>query len=236
MTQSALYEGTVRHRRFAVREHAFRHRVSMAYLDLDELPGLLGGRLVRRRPGLARYRRRDHLSREAILAAAARASGAMPAGPVRVLTQLRTLGHCFNPVSFFYCHESDGTLAAVVAEVTNTPWGDRHAYVLARGDGRRVLAGGADKALHVSPFMGMDQRYVWRATEPGETLSVHIESREDAQRVFDATLSLRRAPLTRATLARHRGSTLRVVALIYAHALALKLKGVPVHRRPEGAR
>jgi uncharacterized protein len=235
MSASALYEGTVAHRRFAVREHAFRHRVSMAYLDLDELPGLLGGRIAR-----GRFRRSDHIGdpRRPLKETVRDIVGPdAPQGPVRLLTNLRTLGRCFNPVSFYYLYEPDGeTLGAVVAEVTNTPWGDRHAYVLPRGDAGRVLAGGMDKRMHVSPFMGMDQRYVLRAAEPGPTLSVHIENREDGDRVFDATLNLERAPLTRRGLARHRGMTLRVLALIYSHALVLKLKGVPVHRRPEVAR
>ena len=124
--------------------------------------------------------------------------------------------------------------------MTSTPWRERHAYVLRRGDARRVLAGAMDKAMHVSPFMGLDQRYVWHASEPERTLSIHIESREGAERVFDATLNLERVPLTRRTLARstarYPAATLRVLALIYAHALLLKLKGVPVHRRPEPVR
>ena len=233
MTASALYEGTIQHRRFSVREHAFRHRVSMAFLDLDELPRLLGGRIAR-----GRFRRSDHIGDPSgSLKDAVRdiAGPDAPQGPVRLLTNLRTLGHCFNPVCFYYLYEPDGeTLGAVVAEVTNTPWGDRHAYTLSRGDGR-VLAGAMDKQMHVSPFMGMDQRYVLRAAEPGPTLSVHIENREDGDRVFDATLNLERRPLTRRGLARLTGMTLRVLALIYAHAVVLKLKGVPVHRRPEVA-
>ena len=243
MSASALYEGVVSHRRFSVREHAFRHRVSMAYLDLDEVTGLLGGRLVARRPGLARLRRADHIGDPAlplsdvIRAIVAEHTGReAPQGPVRVLTHLRMLGHCFNPVAFFYCFGADERLEAVVAEVTSTPWHERHAYVLSREQDEHVLGGGMDKAMHVSPFMGMDQRYVWRAADPAETLSVHIESREGAERVFDATLSLERVPLTRRTLARsiarYPAATLRVSALIYAHALVLKLKGVPVHRRP----
>ena len=231
MTASAFYEGTVAHRRHSVRGHAFRYRVSMAYLDLDEVPGL---RMAR-----GRFRRSDHIGdpgrllRETVRELAGPTA---PQGPVRVLTNLRTLGHCFNPVCFYYLFEEDGeTLGAVVAEVTNTPWGDRHAYVLRReGDGR-VLSADMDKRMHVSPFMGMDQRYVLRAAEPGRTLSVHIENREDGERVFDATLNLERRPLSRRGLARHYGATLRTVALIYAHAVVLKLKGVPWHRRPEMA-
>jgi DUF1365 family protein len=244
--RSAFYEGTVRHRRFAVREHAFRHRISLAYVDLDELPGLLGGRLVRRRPGLVRFRRGDYLGDPSVpldsavrALVAARTGEPAPDGAIGVLTQLRTFGHCFNPVSFYYCHRADGTLHSVVAEVTSTPWGERHAYVLPAGDpAGEVLHGRFDKRLHVSPFMGMDQSYVWSATEPAAdrpTLSVHIESREDDRRAFDATLALRRAPFTPRTLARiltrHPAATLRVLLLIYAHALALAAKRVPIHPR-----
>jgi DUF1365 family protein len=234
MTASALYEGTVAHRRFAVREHRFRHRISMAYLDLDELPRLHGGRIAR-----GRFRRDDHIGDPARpLKETVRdiVGPDAPQGPVRLLTNLRTLGHCFNPLSVYYLYEPGGeTLGAVVAEVTNTPWGDRHAYVLTREGAGRVLAGEMDKQMHVSPFMGMDQRYVLRVAEPGATLSVHIENLEDGDRVFDATLSLERRPLDRRGLARHRGMTLRVVALIYAHAVLLRLKRVPWHRRPEVA-
>ena len=241
--RSALYEGTIRHRRFAVRERVFRHRLALVYADLEELPGLFGGRLIARRPGVVRFRRADYLGDPAVPLAAevralvARRTGSDPGGPVRLLTQPRTLGHCFNPVSFYYCFRPGGErLAAVVAEVTNTPWGERHAYVLPSGGDGPVLDGDVDKALHVSPFMPMDQRYTWRATRPGATLSVHIASTEHGAPAFDATLSLRRAPLTRRSLARiclrYPAATLRVLALIYGHAVALKLKGVPVQPHP----
>jgi DUF1365 family protein len=241
--RSALYEGTIRHRRFAVREREFRHPLALLYVDLDELPALLGGRFVARRPGLVRFRRTDYLGdpavplADAVRALCAQRTGADPGGPVRLLTQPRTLGGCFNPVSFYYCFAPDGErLEAVVAEVTNTPWGDRHAYVLPRGGDGPVLAGGSDKALHVSPFMAMEQRYAWRATRPGPTISIHISSSEHGARAFDATLALRRAPLTRRSLARmtarYPAATLRVLALIYGHAAALWLRRVPVHAHP----
>ena len=244
--QSALYEGTIRHRRFAVRTHEFDYRVAMAYVDLDEVDRLLGGRLVRDRPGLVRFRRSDYLGDPAVpLADAVRALvaerlGTAPSGPVRLLTHLRSFGHCFNPVSFYYCFAPDGErLEAIVAEVTNTPWGERHAYVLPRGDSDdEVLGCGFDKRLHVSPFMGMDQRYSWKAPAPGATLSVHIESSEDGRRAFDATLGLRRRPFSRRALAdvtvRYPAATLRMLALIYGHAVALKFKGVPVQPHPQG--
>ncbi|HXC23726.1 MAG TPA: DUF1365 domain-containing protein [Solirubrobacteraceae bacterium] len=247
-TASALYRGSVRHRRFDVRAREFRYRLALAYIDLDELPALLGGKLVASRPGPARFRRRHYLGDEYVpLADAVRElvsaqAGLRPSGPIRLLTNLSSFGHCFNPVSFYYCMDAAAeSVEAVVAEVTNTPWGERHAYVLARGredcsPAGAVLAGNSTKALHVSPFMGMDQRYEWRASVPGETLSVHIASSRKGDLTFDATLSLRRQELTRATLARmsarYPASALRMLAMIYAQAARLKLNGVPVHPHP----
>ncbi len=155
----------------------------------------------------------------------AQRTGRRPAGPVTLLTNLRTLGRCFNPVSFYFCFDATGDrVEAVVAEVTNTPWGERHAYVLSDQP--------TPKALHVSPFFGMDQRYEWSAGAPGEELVVRIANREGTRRVFGATLAVRRRPMTRATLRHQALSTLRVAVLIYAHALALKVRGVPLHRHP----
>jgi uncharacterized protein len=235
-TASCIYEGTIRHRRLEPARD-FEHRIALFYLDLEELPRLLGGRLVNARPGLLRFRRRDYLGPggisldDAVRDTVAGHTRHRPEGPIRLLTQLRSFGHCFNPVSFYYC--LDGTadgVDAVVAEVTNTPWGERHAYVIA---GRR---GDAAKALHVSPFMAMDHRYCVRAGAPGERLAIHIESRRNGARAFDATLSLRRRELTRGTAARlaarYPFANLRVLGLIYGHAAGLKLAGAPVHRHP----
>jgi hypothetical protein len=242
-TASALYEGSVRHRRMAVRRREFRYGIHMAYVDLDELPGLLGGRLASPRPGIVRFRRADYLGdAHEDLGAAVRdkvgeLTGARPDGPVRLLTNLRAFGHCFNPVSFYYCFDPAGErVDAVLADVTNTPWGERHAYALSGQNGSRVLSGRSDKQLHVSPFMGMDHEYEWKVGVPGDRLSVHIESRRAGQLAFDATLNLERRPLTRRTLAcataRHPMNTVHVLARIYGQALRLKLRGVPVHPHP----
>jgi DUF1365 family protein len=245
MSASCIYTGSVRHRR-ASPAREFRHDLALAYIDLAELPGLLGGRLTARHPGLLRFRRRDYLGDASVpLDIAVRdfvagQTGARPQGPVRVLTQLRSFGHCFNPVSFYYCFDAaDQQLEAVVAEVTNTPWGDRHAYVVSAGEQpSRVLSGEFDKQLHVSPFMGMDHRYTCRAATPAETLSVHIESHHHGgASAFDVTLSLRRRELTggsvrRMTL-RYPAATLRVLGLIYLEALGLRLAGVRPFRRPQ---
>jgi DUF1365 family protein len=208
-----LYAGTVRHRRSAVRRRTFRHRVAMALVDLERLPPPAAR-------GLVRFVPEDYMS-----AADVRTRTGVADGPIRLLTLPRSLGKSFNPVSFYYAYNNSGELRAVVAEVTSTPWGERHAYVLQAGDGARVHHGHDDKALHVSPFLGMDHHYSWAATEPRETLSVHI-ALDDA---FDATLNLTRRPWrTRVLL----GASLRTLFLIYAHAAVLALKRVPVQPRP----
>jgi DUF1365 family protein len=183
VTSSCIYEGVIRHRRLEPRRE-FTHRLALAYLDLEELPRLLGGWLVSRRPGLVRFRRHDYLGDPAVpLDRAVRElvsqrTGERPEGPIRLLTHPRSFGHCFNPVSFYYCFDPAGKrVQAVVAEVTNTPWGERHAYVLGAGHASGgVLNAQFEKAMHVSPFMGMDHRYQVRASTPGPTLSVHIGS------------------------------------------------------------
>lgn len=268
MSASAVYEGWVRHRRFEPVEHSFRYRLFLMYLDLGELPEVLDPYPLfsARRCALARFRREDFMgdpgraldecAREAVEAA----TGTHPPGPVRLLTGLRYFGHSFNPVSFYYCFDAPGTrVDAVVAEVQNIPWGERHPYVLARGERRgTVLADELDKTFHVSPLMDMDQTYAFRATEPGDRLAVHIEShpretatgsdmrtfsrsrrRPAADRTFDATLSLRRRELSRRTLAgllaRYPAMSLQVVAKIYAQSLRLKLKGARYYPHPEAS-
>jgi uncharacterized protein len=249
---SCLYEGSVRHRRKAPHDE-FRFALFMAYVDVDELPQLFDeSRLWSSRgPALAWFRRADYLGDpqtplgDAVARVVERSTGIAPEGPIRVLTHLRYLGHCFNPVSFYYCFDARGEqVTAVVAHVTNTPWGERHAYVMGvdeRGDhgSASVLRGRFAKALHVSPLMGMEHSYDWRLSEPGERLSVHIESkREDGVRAFDATLSLRRREITpgelRRVLVRYPALTMRLTARIYAHALRLRLRGASYHAHPAG--
>ncbi len=258
MTASAIYEGWVRHRRFEPVEHSFRYRFFLAYLDLGELPGVLDPYPLysARRRAPARFRRSDYLGDparpldECVRDVVERSGAARPAGPVRLLTGLRYLGHTFNPVSFYYCFDPTGRrVEDVVAEVENIPWGERHAYVLDRGAREgTVLVDELEKKHHVSPLMGMDQTYSFRAGTPGERLQVHIESRPReagggepgrTPKTFDATLSLERRELSRplmlGLLARYPAMSLQVVAKIYAQAARLKLKGARYHPHPEGA-
>jgi uncharacterized protein len=251
---SAIYRGWLEHRRMAPRRHAFRYPLFMVYLDLAELDGVFAGRWLwsTRRWALARFDRRDHFGdpavplEQAVRDLVAERTGTRPRGPVRLLTHLRTFGHVFNPVSFFYCFdETDERVVTIVAEVTNTPWGERHCYVLegapAAAGGRWVRAHSA-KAMHVSPFHPMGLDYHWGFRLPDAQLAVHMAltpraaPHSPSTPVFDATLMLQRAPITTATLAavllRFPLMTLQVVAAIHWQALKLWFKSVPVHDHP----
>ena len=249
--RSALYFGSVRHRRMGAPVSEFRHALFMVYLDLAELPQLFDGRRLwsARRPAVAWFRRSDHLGdpgvalEESVRRLVAERTGRRPQGPIGLLTHLRYLGHCFNPVSFYYCWDSDGEkLEAVLAHVNNTPWGESHAYVMAIGDPAdhgtaSVSTGRFEKVLHVSPLMGMEHVYEITVTEPAERLAVHIASADrDGRAVFDATLALTRRELTGTNmafaLARYPFLTLRIVAWIYGHALRLRLRGARYFPHP----
>jgi uncharacterized protein len=248
---SCLYEGSIRHRRLGSLKDELRYPLFMAYLDLSELPSCFDGSLLwsARWPALARFCRSDYLGDQdvpldrAVRELVKERTGLELTGPIRLLTHLRYFGKSFNPVSFYYCFAGDGSrVLAVVADVTNTPWGERHAYVMAvdrpADHGTvKLMRARLDKRLHVSPLMGMDHSYDWRLTEPGEQLLVHIESDDHKKtKVFDATLSLRRREMTprslRVMLIRYPFITLRVLTRIYAHALRLKLRGASYFPHP----
>jgi len=247
--RSVLYAGTVRHRRFAPVRNEFGYRLFLMYLDLADLPGLFDPFLLwsARGPNLAWFRRGDYLGDPAVpLDQAVRdlveeRLGFRPSGPVRLLTHLRYFGYLHNPVSFYYCHDREGKrVEAIVAEITNTPWGERHAYVF--GDRANEASHPSwrryrfRKSFHVSPFLDMGIDYDWRFREPGEALSVFMIASEKGERVFDASLSLRRKPLTSRTLASalalHPFLSGKVVAAIYWQALRLCVKRAPFFVHP----
>lgn len=245
---SAVYEGLVRHRRLAPHPHAFNYRMAQLYLDLDEVEDVFRQRWLwsNERTNVAQFRRKDYLGptelplTEAVRQRVEQAIGRRPAGPIRMLTHLRYFGVVFNPVTFYYCFAADGvTLDCVVAEITNTPWKERHAYVLpvetAQPRGR-AMHWTFPKTFHVSPFMPMAREYDWSFTAPADHLHVHMDVLRDGQREFDATLTLQRRPLTSASLARvlwrYPLMTGQVVGAIHWQALRLWLKRNPVHDHP----
>lgn len=259
-----LYDGKVRHRRFVDGARSFSYGLYLSFLDLDRVEESLAGCALAssRRAAPLLYRRGDYFGpgelelSSWIRRLVEQRTGRRPEGEVFLLTQLRTLGVSFNPVSFYYCYDrpvdGGGELAAIVAEITNTPWGERHAYVLdARRAERRgqALHWGLDKDFHVSPFLPMEQRYAWTFTPPAERLFVHMENRpqvsatqegagERPDKSFDATLDLRRGPsmTTGAVLWRQlRFPLLPALTLfwIYRQAAQLWLRGTRFYDHPQ---
>ena len=247
--KSAIYQGRVRHRRFEPIDNRFAYSVFMVWLDLDELDEVFAGRWLwsTERAAPLRFRREDHLGdprvplQVAVRDLVAAQTGTRPAGPIRLLTNLRTFGYLMNPVSFFYCYDAaDERVEAIVAEINNTPWGERHCYALAASDAEqsgRAMRFRFGKVFHVSPFMPLKQQYDWRFVPPGERLLVHMETHDSGRRPLDATLTLTRQQISgrrlALTLLRHPFMTGKVVAAIYWQALKLWWKRCPFHPHPD---
>jgi len=242
--RSAIYEGRVVHHRHTPVDHRFTYPIAMVLLDLAEVSAIcrLHPLWSEERPNAICFRRNDYLGDPSVpLDVAVRdlveeRTGARPTGPISVLTQLRTWGWLFNPITTYYCYGSTGSeVETTVVEVSNTPWHQRTAYVL-DGSGSHLVA----KAMHVSPFLPMDLTHRFTVGVPGEQLTLAVDDLRGDQTVFAASMTLSRVPVGRQgqgrLLWRFPLMTVRVSWGIYRQALALRRKGVPFHQHPDKIR
>ena len=242
--ESCIYEGMIRHTRHANPRRSFQYPLHMLYLDLDEIPSLFDDHFLwsARRPNVAWFRREDHYGdtsvplSESIRTLATEGGANRPTGPIRLLTHLRYLGYCFNPVSFYYCWAPSGhALETVVAEVSNTPWNERHMYTIPGGTGGHLVHS-TPKAFHVSPFLDMDLRYDWAFQSPGASLVVEVNVCRGTTPVLEATLALARRPINkselRRLLLRRPAMTAEVVLSIYQEAFGLWRRGATFFNHP----
>jgi uncharacterized protein len=247
-----LCEGVVRHRRLRPTEHSFAYPTTMLLLPLRALrdsacsvamKGSAASALARNRAALLSFHDRDHgeggpdalawfealLAREGLL-------GEVEGGEVWLHTYPRVLGYAFKPVSFWYGHRADGSLALVLAEVNNT-FGERHAYLLHGPQlawGRSVEAA---KVFHVSPFCRVEGRYRFTFVRQGEHLAARVDhDGADGAPLLETSVGGRLAPLThaaaRAALLKRPHWTLAVMARIHWQALKLFIKRVPFFGKP----
>jgi uncharacterized protein len=244
-----LYKGLINHRRFTPFKQTFTYPIFLAYIDLENIDNVLKKSLFWNinKPAIVSFNREDYHGNpnfdleESVRNTISKKVGIKPKGPIRLLTHLRYFGYCFNPVSFYYCFdESDDYVETILAEVTNTPWKERHAYVINKKKDSSMnsnLFAELKKELHVSPFWGMDHQYDWLFTEPTEKLLVNMKNFKDGNKVFDATLKLNRESFSRSTLLRFilrfPFITLSVVFRIHWQAIKLWIKKAPFFIHPK---
>ncbi len=242
MTESAIYKGKVYHQRFKPTQHKFDYDIYLFWLKLDEeeLTTLSHELKCFSAEGKARvrFKREDYLGdpslslRQAVLDRMAELNdGTSLYGDVFMLGQLRMWGWYFSPVNFYYLRNTDGKFTHMLAEVSNTPWNERHHYLV-----NLDTQDDTPKAFHVSPFNPMDMTYKWSISQPSTRLSLAMDCvRSDKE--FSAGINLTKFTLDNANLTqalkRIPSMTIKTVAGIYWHALKLLLKRTPLYTHPE---
>ncbi len=230
------------HRRLGPRRHWFRYRAFWVLVDLAELEAV--ARRLRFFSlerfnifGLANTDHGDGSTTPVLDQVMRRLEDAginLKNGTVRLLCMPRVLGYCFNPISIYFCHRSDGKVAAIVYEVHNT-FGQRHSYLIPVNHDADTMHQHCEKKLYVSPFLDMAMRYDFSMRVPSERIALAIRTSQGGRSVMTACLSGAREPLTDRGLLRVFLTipvlTLKVTLAIHWQALRLWLKGLPLHPR-----
>ena len=242
-----IYSGTIQHQRHTPFNHSFKYPIFMIYFNIKTIDNLFKKSWLWNinKPSIISFYRKDyHGNCKKSLDSSVRETiynktGKKIKGPIRILTHLRYFGYCFNPVSFYYCFDKlDKKVELIMAEVTNTPWNERHTYIISDIiNDKNQLKINIDKEFHVSPFWGMDHNYEWIFSQPTKQLFVYMQNFINNDKVFEATLNLKRKPLNMNNLVkqtlRFPFITLRIVFRIHWQAAKLWIKGAPFFTHPK---
>ena len=238
LPNSSIYQGVIKHRRFSQKRHQFQYRLYMLLLDLNDVENPFNcWPLGKSWFHPLRFVEKDYVKGEQVSLVARINQKLLEldgniAHSIKALIQVRCFGLYFSPANFFYCYDEHGECTQILVEVSNTPWNERHYYLLKVEDEQHMVT---DKRFHVSPFMNLEMNYLWKIRPPklsNHNLLVHIENRakQNNEKLFDATLLMQGQPLNKANVFKLWLSmpfmTLKIVAGIYFQALKLFIKRI----------